>query len=620
MLKRMTLSETLANDPQMAIPSFPRLPDDLLTIWDTQSSLVVLGAPGPVVFGGKASAHLLTHLLPLMTGENSIDDIVERLDFIPAPHIHKAIALLFMRGMIEDGVTSCGLGAADVAAHRKEVAFYSRYLDLTRAFRNRYDVLAHLKRSKVLMLSDTPYVAPVLADMAALGIGQVDLYAPAKIHEACNSVGAERMSIGGAATELTEYLKDLRPEDLGDYSLICMLLGSDDQPLLRALNARTQGVGTRIACGIIGPDCVQIGPVMQKPYSACIECARMPSIRNNAVFDPIAIDTARPHFALSYLALLTQLLPITAIDQVQTLCADTLQFLRTPMYKQPRCRICGESAGSTASALPGEVCTGVSVRHSLAWFYNENTNFRQYHMVAKGHQAHYDEKNRRAVGGALKKMENALASPLPQSEQIPASLRASYTGRTGIAPAAQADGTPAQRLGMLLSLCAGRRVFGVTEDWEVGFRTTPSAGAMASQSLYLINISVEDIAVGAHYFSPNGHLECVSERSPEFSDFGLHGVSESQMHGAIAAVVITEAYARIESKYVGIGYRYTLSDAGAMLANVKIAGTALGFGVCHTGNFFDDRLSRYLGCKSVTEHPAVICFIYGGDGGEHVTH
>jgi len=605
MAARLSLSQTLANDPQMAIPRHPRVPEDLLLLWDSLNSLIVFGAGSPVVFGGKAAAALLPPLLPLMKGVLSTEEIVERLAPVPAAQVHKAISLMYLRGMIEDGVAR----EAPVASPAPLRQFYSRYLDLTRVFRNRDDLLRHLQRSRVLAIGDAIELPPIVAGLAGLGLGHVTLHAPAALR-AATAAAATDLELAGNDVEPDAFLQTAKAEDFDGYDLIVLLTAEERPELAARLNALTRGNRTRIACGVLGHGLVRLGPVMQKPYSACVECAALTPAASGP-FDALARELAVQHFTLAYFALLTQFAPITSIDYVQELCPDTLQFRRIPLYKQPRCRACGDGRGE-ADLPAGAVVTGRRLAHPLAWFYNENTNFKQYHMVPKGHQAHYDDKNKRAVNGALKKIENASTAPLPQSAGLPESLQQPYAGRMHLAPSQIHGGDETCRVAMLLSLCAGRRVQSVTEDWNVGFRATPSAGAMASQNLYLINFGLHGIAAGAHYFSPNGHLEQITAALPDLSAQGLLRPAGAGAD-ALAAIVVTEAYARIESKYVGISYRYTLSDAGAMLATLKAAAVALQLRLATCANFLDDGLAAYLGCKAVSEYPALIAFVLAPD-------
>ncbi len=607
MNQRLSLSETLAHDPQMAIPEYPRIPDDLVMIWDSQTSLVVLGGPAPVIFSGRATGMILPHLLPLMSGEHSMAEIVERLDFIPAAHVHKAISLLYMRGMIEDAAANGDWDAGTVRPYRSQTRFFSRYLDLTRTFRNRYDVLGHLAQSRMLLLTDSPRAPSLLAGLASTGLGEVEVRAPREIFDACAAAASDGLRVSGGPCVLHEYLEQA-PLASSGHALIALLLEDDDPAMAHLLNARVGDGTIRTAYGVLGPAHVQLGPVMQKPYSACMACAGLEHRpREPDRFDDNALDMACQHFVLSYVALLTQWIPITSIDNIQTLCPDTLDFDRVALYRQPGCLACGAAANDGAPPIPGQVATGVELAHPLSWFYNENTNFKQYHMVPKGHQAHYDDKNKRAVGGAFKKVENTVVHDLPQSETLPASLSRAFDDPGKTAVANHSAGDDGRRLGMLLSLGAGRRVHAVTEDWQVGFRVTPSAGAMASQNLYLINLRAEGLAKGGHYFSPDGHLECVNEAPLDLAALGLP--DSPAVSDAIAAIVIAESYARIESKYVGISYRYTLSDAGAMLGTLKSVAEGLELDLVHTGDFFDDRLAEYLGCKSVCEYPAVLCLV-----------
>ena len=187
-------SQTLANDPQMAIPRHPRVPEDLLLLWDSLNSLIV--------FGGKAAAALLPPLLPLMNGVLSTEEIVERLAPMPAAQVHKAISLMYLRGMIEDGLAR----EAPVASPAPLRQFYSRYLDLTRVFRNRDDLLRHLRRSRVLAIGDAVELPAIAAGLAGLGLGHVTLHAPAALRVATAAAAAD-LDLTGNGVEPDVFLQ-----------------------------------------------------------------------------------------------------------------------------------------------------------------------------------------------------------------------------------------------------------------------------------------------------------------------------------------------------------------------------------------------------------------------------
>jgi SagB-type dehydrogenase family enzyme len=611
MPKPITLSEMLALDPQMAVPEYPRLSEDVLKIWDSQNVLITYGSASPVVFGGKAGGAILPHLLPLMNGENSVSMIADKLVGIPSAHLQKAISLMYMKGMIENGIATNPIDVTALPAFRPQLHFYGRYLDFTRVFHNRYDVLHHLRSCRVLMLTDCARAPVLVSELAAFGLACVELYAPSALHAECAAVAPASLAMSGRAADIGEFLDTIEEDELQGYDLICLLLENDSPQLAKALNRKTRGNSTRIAYTVLGQDRIQIGPVMQKPHSGCFECAQMHSFETAtpASHNGIALDYACQFVAVCYLALMTQFVPITTMDQIQILTPESMTFASLPLYKQPACPGCGKTDDAAVQSLQG-IITGSGLSHPLPWFYNENTNFKKYQMVPKGHQAHYDEKNKRAVAGAFKKIGNAREERISATARMPASLTTAYSGAFAGVYDEGSEAEPVQRMNMLMTLSASRMVHSISEDMRIGFRITPSAGAMSSQNLYLVNIGLDGLDRGAFYFSPGGGLQRIHERAVDLETLGVRTKLIDTAEMPAAMIVVTESYARVESKYLGISYRYVLSDAGAMFATLMSIAPRLGFEVRHTGQFFDDKLSQELGCTAVTEIPVLVCFLY----------
>ncbi|OBU49742.1 hypothetical protein [Stenotrophomonas maltophilia] len=607
--RTLTLSELLALDPQMAMPERPRVPADLLRVTDNLTTEMVFGAASTVVFGGKAVSTLFPHLYPLLDGRRDLEEIAARLDHIPPAHLQKAISMMYMKGIIEDGMAQHPLDPALARRFPAQLQFYSRYLDMTRVYRNREDVLHRLRDARVLLITDAPAAPSLVADLAEFGLGQLDLV--------CSDALAAQ--VGEHAPDLqtthlrndpASYLADAARQAPQGHAIVILLLQQHSPALLEALNLASRDTSARVAYAVMGPTRVQIGPIMERDFTPCFACAGDTAPGEDACLDALAVEYGVHTLGLACLNLLTHLAPITTADSIQVLCRDTLDFDAVPLYRQPGCAVCG-LGGAKGSDLTSWFATGGQLRHSLAWFYNENANFKRHHMIPKGHQAHYEEKNTRAAAGAVKKLANAPSQHIELASELPAGLLQPYAGEYAVASDCNDVALP-QRVNMLLSVAATRRVQPIAEGMEVGFRVVPSGGALSSQNLYLVNFSVPTLQPGIFYCNPDGDFNRVGDGIATLQDLGLLVPPDAQRPAPQAAVVITEAYGRVESKYMGISYRYTLSDAGAMLATLMALAPRVGIALAHTANFYDDTLADTLRCQGITEYPALVCLLYDG--------
>lgn len=609
-----SLNETIQHDPQMAIPEYPRLQRDMVKIWDTETKLIIFGGPSPVIFSGKASATIMPGLMILMDGSRSVSQICKELPHVPASYVQRAVAMMYMKGLVEDGAALAAMESETERKFSTQLEYYSRYLDYTRTFANRIDVLEKLQKSTVLMITDSPIAVEVARQLDGFGLGVMEICTEPALVKDFDKEFEYGLQTSFSTASPDEFLSRASVGQFDEYSLVIALMVDHDTNRFTRLNALATNSATIFAYGIFNDRQIQLGPVVEHPHSPCFECVDIETVlqkyTQSTSFSQVELDYAASHFALNYLTLLTRFSPIMNMDAVQNFDGDSLLFIKTPSYKQPACPACGESPKLLQpgeGGLQKEVVTGEKSGqlHSISWFYHENSNFKTYHLVQKGHQAHYDIKNRTAVDGALKKYSNAAQVALPVCDELPSSMHGVF-GSSGVN-----DDLPghvsAEHVAVLLSLAAGRKVQKTEDDLGIGFRVTPSAGALASQNVYLINSDVDNLPLGLSYFSPDGHLEWLKTELPDYSGIMLTGNgSEAASDAGKAVLVITETLARVESKYASICYRYTLSDSGAMLGSLHAIAQALEMKFRHTFNFYDDALSGYLGCSSATEYPAVM--------------
>ncbi len=132
-------------------------------------------------------------------------------------------------------------------------------------------------------------------------------------------------------------------------------------------------------------------------------------------------------------------------------------------------------------------------------------------------------------------------------------------------------------------------------------RTAPSAGALYPFETYLYVDKVEDISQGIYHF--------------DVADFTLARLQEGNFNQVVtaaslgqpvvgrAAVVLiwTAMMLRCMVKYRDRAVRYIAMDLGHVCQNVQLAATALGFGSCPVGAFYDDEMNRLIGVDGEEE-------------------
>lgn len=136
----------------------------------------------------------------------------------------------------------------------------------------------------------------------------------------------------------------------------------------------------------------------------------------------------------------------------------------------------------------------------------------------------------------------------------------------------------------------------------LGLRLTPSAGGMASQTLYLVNFHIQGLAPGIYYFNPHERTlaQLRAGNCRQQLDAAVIG-SETLPDNVVAAVIQTAAHGRVESKYVSKSFRYVHYDGGAMLQSLHIVTQLLGLELWASDDFYDDRVNDLLGLHTLTE-------------------
>jgi SagB-type dehydrogenase family enzyme len=130
--------------------------------------------------------------------------------------------------------------------------------------------------------------------------------------------------------------------------------------------------------------------------------------------------------------------------------------------------------------------------------------------------------------------------------------------------------------------------------------------------VYVVVLNVEGLAAGAYHFNFELHsLEFVCalpEPARLAQMLGDHDGIAVERAGF--AVLLSAVLPRSTIKYEGLGYRFSLIEAGIVGQHLALAATAAGLGHLFWGAYYDDALHRWLGLDGVEE---IICnFLWVG--------
>lgn len=563
----------LAGDPQMALPKRPRLPEDLAQVRYDRRTLVFLGTLGEMVLRGGAVENLLPRLLPVLDGRRSSEELAREVPGFSPSQVLDALHLLSVQGLLEEGDTSeVRLGREDVQAFRPQLRFFSRYLGLTRACRHRYEVLERLRTASVLLLAGGPGALAVGRELIGLGLGHLRV-----LPLDGGTAGWTAMETGGTRLEVEVASGGPEAVALEGCDLL-LLVEACRSELLRVLNRRALDSGISFLPCVLGPGEIVLGPAVFPGESACCECAELqglltpeaePFAREDLPLVPEEeIGAARA--ALFALAILTRFAPVTCGNAVHRLDLETLEMKRDPVYSLPGCPGCHRLQGYSGGR---DFLIGNEHLESFPALFHFNSHYTEFLHLPRSHQQHYAVENLTAALGAYKE----------------------YPGHAAVRPE-QESGPELGRLLSLLELAAGFQTRGPGST-VVPTRVAPSAGGLASQTLYLVNLALPGLEPGLYYFSPLRKLLLL--RSGDLTGALQQCLPERPPAGrAAAALIQTAAYERVAQKYQAAAYRLVLYDAGAMLGTLSELARPFGLRLRPCLDFLDDLL-----CEMLEVHP-----------------
>ncbi len=132
-------------------------------------------------------------------------------------------------------------------------------------------------------------------------------------------------------------------------------------------------------------------------------------------------------------------------------------------------------------------------------------------------------------------------------------------------------------------------------------RTAPSAGALYPFETYLYVDKVEKVPKGLYHFNvADFALECI--KAGDFNQaFTAASLGQPAVRRAAVVIIWTAMMLRCMTKYRDRAMRYIPMDMGHVCQNVQLAATAMGFGSCPIGAFYDDDFNELLGVDGQEE-------------------
>ena len=132
---------------------------------------------------------------------------------------------------------------------------------------------------------------------------------------------------------------------------------------------------------------------------------------------------------------------------------------------------------------------------------------------------------------------------------------------------------------------------------SLGFRTTPSAGALYPLEIYLLAGTVTGLAQGVYKYRADGHNLVQTGGGDLRADTASAAFGQSWIAEGAAIMVIAAVFRRTEIKYGARAERYVHMEAGHAAQNVYLEAVAQGLGTTVVGAFDDDRIHTLIGME-----------------------
>jgi len=571
-------------DPQFTVPVRPRFPRELVLV-PLADGLLVDGTDELQVLRGRATKTLLPALIQLLDGGHSTEQLVSMLPDVPAEHVRQAIALLYTRGLLEDGSDDPSTAEAFDA---DTLSFFRRHVDVTRVNRSAWQAARRLLDAEVIVYATggDEVQASVARQLRAAGVGKVSL--------ANFNVPLTPGTQAGARLAVALVDGDDQREQLTWLDRQCGLVGI---PWLRV--AVNSAAGT-----------ADLGPYFDQDETACYECFRRvdqvpPGPAEVAAERDAKLDARfwSGMLVVEAVSLLSRILPAaTALSTVRfdltNWTSQTLQFPRLPGC--PNCRpLPGVEAGAVPTAL----------------VYESAVRFPSRHLIdPKQHQVHYRPSNLElALEGKRYPSLEKLA--LPERGQL-ARLAGNTLDHVSHAAVPATTSLGLTELTSLLLFGAGIREAEPRGPvtWVKPKRWAATGGNLGSVELYVAALNVDGLEAGLYFYQTHEHVLARMLRGGTASDvaeFVRNAIDREDERMPDALILSVGALHRLAHKYGTFAYRITNLDAGVALAQMQMAGSSLGLRTRLARRWNDELIADWLDLNDLSEPVTGALLIHG---------
>lgn len=512
--------EFYLNDPELAatLPSFPKLLNGVHSLPYGSDALLMLGGKDAQVIKGQNARLLLASLLPLLDGHKSITDICNLLTERMRPRAREMLALLWHRGLLENG-------PADQGGAKPLGDFVSRYINVSRHYKNHTQILTDISQFRLLLVASPAVFAEIQPMLAELNLREL----------------------------LVSHTAEMPAK--GDFNII---LGIEDNVLqdLAAVGAHARAHQIPFFFSSLAEDAIQVGPLFMSAMSGSYACMKADQLFHASAEQHERTDDATLDHPF-WLACICHHFVI----------AVSKTAINPPLNIYHRYQLDGHGYSSETisfSPVPGAV-NGVLEHYTpltkpgarQAWELHSRIRMPTKALNAPSlYLKHYSPANRKATTAARPRFHssNVIALPVP-------------------APAGDGGRLTLGTLSFLL-----KNSYGLHTADGLQRPLAPSGGSLGSPDAYIVVRDIDGLENGLYRYRNTEHaLEgLIDPATPLFMNaIGQQGQASRQCY-----LIGIAAYGRVSAKYGDMAFKVTNLDAGVAQWYVTLAAQQLGIDCC----------------------------------------
>jgi bacteriocin biosynthesis cyclodehydratase domain-containing protein len=352
------------------------------------------GAEYLSVLKGNTAKYLLPHLLPLLNGEYTTDQLVEQLDGVAPPSTIKTLILkLESSGLLEDAAVeeTGALSSQQAALYQNQVRFFrttNHGVDGARCQKA-------LLNCRISVVGSGELAKRISLECAQVGVGKVDAINVKGQIPSDSVTGSEVIETGRIDQDDLDSLE--RRVAASAPPLLVLALDSPRPGIMDRINRLSQDMKIPLLHSAIRGKEGIVGPLVAPGKTACLMCHHLRVIRNGSFYDEyiqwerwIETEGKRKHSPSPSLGPFTGIIAgMAALEVVKKVTsfyepalygkflavnAMTLEVIPHRILRVPRCPGCGKLRDRVAFA---------------PWTTDERDNSRE--RVSDRHRGHTGE-------------------------------------------------------------------------------------------------------------------------------------------------------------------------------------------------------------------------------------